>query len=395
MKKTILLICGLLLFIPCIIFADMGAPAMEEYKATIINPDGAVLYEGDFGNYKATNKKLEYGKTTIVGFEYGEYAELLEPYGVAVKLADIELVQKDYTFKDSEWSSLFGSVVLKDQVIRKGPASAYESTGVTIPAGTKVNLRTKTGGAINSPWGYVEYNGTKGYINSYDAGFTFGELETTMMPYEDVKLTDANTGKVIKTIKANTKLKGKIYDLNAYTYAYYIETENEKGLVEKNIAFVSSDKVKFTAQKNLVVYDSLTSNKKVTTLSKGTTFKSKMIDQYNSGMIIYYENGNDKGWINAGYDDIDYSGFGERTFDNKVYTEAELNPTTPEVVEPTPDPTTPEVIEPTPDPISPNQNQEQTKREIPYERLFMGVVVALILCITALITVILVNRKKK
>ena len=228
MKKLLLVILSVLLFVPSIIFADMGAPSIESYKATITNKDGAVLYQHyeRTEEFKATNKKMDYGKTVNIIFEEGGYAQLEN--NDYVKLSDIALVTKDYTFKDREWQSPIRSLVLKDQDIRKGPADAYESTGVTVKAGPKLNVRTNIGDGGGSPWVYVEYNGTKGYLNSYDEGLTLGESHKPIIFARDTELVDVNTGKVIETIKANTKVTGKIYSLDRYSFGFYIEFENKR-----------------------------------------------------------------------------------------------------------------------------------------------------------------------
>ena len=91
MKKIVLLILGVLLFIPIMVFADMGAPGIETYSASIINKDGAIIYDRDYDEeaekvvYIDTNKKVEYGKTVEIIEEEDGYALIEVGY---LKLTD-------------------------------------------------------------------------------------------------------------------------------------------------------------------------------------------------------------------------------------------------------------------------------------------------------------------
>lgn len=404
MKKIILVILSVLLFVPSIIFADMGAPSIESYKATITNKDGAVLYQHyeRTEEFKATNKKMDYGKTVNIIFEEGGYAQLEN--NDYVKLSDIALVTKEYTFKDREWQSPVRSLVLKDQDIRKGPADAYESTGVTVKAGTKLNVRTNIGDGGGSPWVYVEYNGTKGYLNSYDEGLTLGESHKPIIFARDTELVDVNTGKVIETIKANTKVTGKIYSLDRYSFGFYIEFENKKGIVNggfRDETMSMEDKLEeFKVVKKADVYESLNNigtpenpkYKAIGTVDAGKVFKSSYYIQQYSYVIVYYEEGNVKGWIKAtnekysdsveSTDTIGVLSFNESIgsedlFFTTPYTDEELAEGTSNGVEKEP------TIKPTDVPVS-----------IFNQTLLLCIIGALLLFIVALVTIMLVNKKK-
>ena len=83
----------------------------ESLRHSIINKNGAVIYDSDYDEktgedvYKATKKTVPYGKTVTVEMEEDGYADL-EEYG-CVKMSDIEPIQKNYTLKDKEWDSFY------------------------------------------------------------------------------------------------------------------------------------------------------------------------------------------------------------------------------------------------------------------------------------------------
>ena len=65
MKKIMMLILGVLLFIPAIALADMGAPGVREYKVTPKSEEGAGIYRITYEGDKATVEKagtVPYGK---------------------------------------------------------------------------------------------------------------------------------------------------------------------------------------------------------------------------------------------------------------------------------------------------------------------------------------------
>ncbi len=147
MKKIINLLLGVVLFIPIFVFADMGSPIIEEYEVVVNKSGGVYAYINDDNKYIKTDKIIPYGtKTEVSDFESEEDGYVSIDYDEEtdttyyVKLSDTELVDKNYKVDMSKLSSKEKGIVLKDVVIRKGPANAYESVG-TIKAGTTLDIR--------------------------------------------------------------------------------------------------------------------------------------------------------------------------------------------------------------------------------------------------------------
>ena len=296
MKKYLLVILSVLLFVPSIIFADMGAPAIEPYKATITNKDGAVLYDKKADDkYEATNKILKYGETVEITFDDEEYAET--NYTNYIKQSDITMIEKNYTMKDSEWGKAYNALVLKELVVRTGPANGYDKTGLTLKPGTIVSIREGVfeGGSV---WAYVNYNGQTGFIDTYNATITLGGRIETRVVMTDTKIKDASTGNEIGTLTAGTELYGKIYNVDAWSHSYYIETKDVKGIVEKfHLATKGKEiTVNYSGKKDLNVYSSGSVESTVIgKIKPGTTFKTNIYSDEIMFGAFYYDDGTTKG----------------------------------------------------------------------------------------------------
>ena len=425
MKKIILFIFGLLVFIPNMIFADMGAPGIDPYKATVSNKNGAPIYEyecdekTDECSYKATTKTIKYGKTVIIISEEGEYGEasLSEDEACTIKLSDITIIQKNYTMKESEWQKKETAIVLKKGELRKGPARGYGTTGVTLEPGTKVTARVNKNTSGNS-WAYIEYNGSKGYFDTYEGSLAYGKTEGVVIAFTDTKILDSATGEAKGTLKVNSVIKGTYYNLDPWSRAYYFDRTEINGVISsQDVATDSEGTVVGTLKRDVKLYNNVDmyystgspeyekNMQVITTLKKGTVVKTNITNGFNWADVYYYQDGNTKGWIYDLNNEPEYDDDG-----NPIYTKDEslygYALETPEgenkekvvinveenIMTDLPKDNTAVV------PAQPNETQdivaEEETRTIPYEKLFMGVVIALILCIAALVTVILINRKK-
>lgn len=378
MKKIILVILSVLLFIPSIIFADMGAPALDPYKATVTNKNGAVLYDKLSGDkYEPTGKILKYGDTVEITFDDEEYAEV--NFSNYIKQSDISIIEKNYTMKDSDWGKAFNSVVLKEIDVRKGPANAYDKTGLTLKPGTIVSIREAVfeGGSI---WAYVEYNGQKGFIETYGATVTLGGRIGTLVVMNDTTITDAATGEELGTLTVGTELYGKIYNLDAWHRAFYIETKDFKGIVSQ---YDLADKgkeisVEYTGKNDLNVYSSGSEESTVIgKIKSGTKFKTSIYSDNVMFGVYYYDDGTTKGWIIPGSDNAEFMKVTGK--DETEYKEEDITGINLFGEEPVKEP----VLKPADVPVS---TFNQT--------LLLAIIGALLLFIVALVTIMLVNKKK-
>lgn len=428
MKKVVYLLLGILLILPKLVLADMSGPEVDPYKGEIINPEGAILYDYDSDKEKmvATKDKLDYGTVVYVYDDYDEdesddwiYITLPseeededeedESYYVSRK--DIVTKEKEYKVNSKELSSEYDGVVLKKQEIKKGPANLYEGTGVILNVGAKVKVKyfqyfdeenNEYYLQEFNPWVYVEYNGTKGFINTYGSALAIGGEENEVMTGYDIELMDIYTLKPITTIKANTKFKTPVYITDIWSYDYYVKYNGKYGLVSylyeegKEIEFTVTDDVELY-EVAYIEYDDESNQitKPIGTVKKGTTFKSKYYDFANDDCAVRYENGKTVGWILSGYEDVMEDDDGEYSWRNKVELfpygyeeEYEDDDDDSELI----DPTKPENSDPSSVTVKPGSvKTKEDRMKLVYICIACGVIVSL----TAVITIVLINKNKK
>ena len=174
MKKIMMLILGVLLFIPAIALADMGAPGVREYKVTPKSEEGAGIYRITYEGDKATVEKagtVPYGKEISImqefeidGILYGDYYD--SDYDVHhIKLSEFKAVGKNAE-KDE---AIYAARVFAENGLElyEGPGSAYEKTGKTVAKGTLVAASEYIG---YGTWVYIESGDIKGYVNAEKGG---------------------------------------------------------------------------------------------------------------------------------------------------------------------------------------------------------------------------------
>ena len=330
MKKIVLLILGVLLFIP-MVFADMGAPYMqfEPYDAVVIKDDVRILeytFEPDsYAKYPSGEfMVIPKGETIRVYDEEDGFAKIgynlekgylkiedlknvyTQCYGY-ISLDTIETLEKDYKYDAKKWDTTPVEVLsITNQEIRKGPALAYEGTGVHLKQGEIIKIYRSADKKLS--WCYIEYNGEKGYINPYDYNVVFKLSETEAKTFMDLAVIDPSTRKVSTIIPAGKTLKIKYADDDPSLFRY-IEYNDIKGLVvDDYLLFKKDEPYLISVINNVKLYEDLTSFKEVGTLTRGTSFKGYFVETYfdysiddSHEIVAYYENGNTKGWIHSGF----------------------------------------------------------------------------------------------
>lgn len=417
MKKIIFILIGILFILPCVVSSDMSSPVIIEYKASVNNPDGASVYvQNDDYNYVITDLVAPYGtvftiswddeETGYVYYEFEKYVGDETSYYVAVK--DLTLIEKNYTPKESELLPFENAKVIKDVIIKTGPAEGYDSTGITIKAGTEVKIRLF--GTINeedneayydsqNPWIYVEYNGIKGFINSYDATIAFREIKEDFLTDANVNIRDPKTDKVLGSVPVNTKINSKLYHVDDWSYSYYINYNGISGLVYKSDFILEDLSAKFTTTKKINIYDKLADDmendsnkvKSIKTLDVGETFTSTYYEIYN-GCRVYYDDGIIKGWAytNIDTDDVSNSeciGLSIEYSEDEIEYEPIKKDDEKEDI--------PDVIE---EPVVISEPSDETKTEENNNSLmilYICIVVAVLLTLVSTITIKYINKKKK
>ena len=386
MKRIMFVVIALIMLLPGVVLADMGAPAVYSYQATVINPDGAMTYKwDDAGSFKPTGKVIPYGTTVTSFYETSGYAEIKEYDITNVKVTDLQIIT-DFKFDSSKIRDKIQSIALADLTIRTGPAEVFESTGTIIPFGTSFTMyeydREK-----NSIWYYVDYNGVKGFVIAYNATSTLGleDTDSLIMPYdmEYYEISnDSDHNKLFEKpsgiIEANTIIKTDIHRLDAWTWDYYLVYNGKHILVPALPVAEKSETTEYSFKKSMNIYSKVDADDigkgidVIGTIDKDTTVKSNYygdFDNAGSYRYIYYNENGIKGWIIAEAGDF-------RIKDTDM-----------------PDEETEEIVveEPTePEEIMPEKQTVNTK-----DMIYTCVVVGAILCLTATATIVLINKKRK
>ena len=171
MKKLMMLILGVLLFIPAVVFADMGAPGVREYKVTPKSQEGAAVYDIYSGQGIIKIGTVAYGQEVAIvqefevdGIIYGYYYD--DNMGSSyIKLSEFK-VAGESSEKDE---ALYAARVFAEDGLElyAGPAYAYEKTGKTVAKGTTVAASDFIG---SGTWVYIENGDAKGYVNAEKGG---------------------------------------------------------------------------------------------------------------------------------------------------------------------------------------------------------------------------------
>lgn len=394
MKKLFYLLIGILLILPNTIKADMAAPIVIKYKAIVNNPNGVDDYDTTTVDneikWVKTGKKIPYGTIFEIDQEDVDYM-CNDDY--CAKYSDLVAIEKDYKLKPDEIGEESTLRTIKETNIKSGPAQAYETIGKiksneTIKAKRVVALNEAEEG--DTPWFYIEYNGIKGYISELDDSFVIENENKThdIMITEDTDLLDLNKEK-IKTFKTFEIINAKVYKLNDYNDYIYIESKNFKGFINSFDISIKSDVSKFKANEEIKVYEYANQYKAkvIATLPKDTIFTSEYYYTYQSELFVYYEKDNIKGFAftdEYGYDEDDIFVLGSSTEENNEDSKEEVKEEIKEEIKPK--------EEETKDDKKEEKNVIKAKKDY---TLYICIGAGILVAITAIVTIILVNQKKK
>lgn len=401
MKKLFYLLIGILLLIPAITKADMASPLVISYKATVNNPNGIDDYEEKTVNNESqwvkTGKKIPYGTIFEIDEEDREYM-CNENY--CAKYSDLVAIEKNYKLKQEEIGEEITFKTLKETNIKSGPAQAYETIGKikaneTVKGKNVIALNEAEEG--DTPWYYVEYNGIKGYVSELDDTMAGKFYNSTIMAIEDIDLFDLNKNKV-KTLKAFETLDVKFCFLSGWSRYIYIETNDFKGYVDQwyvafkganinDIKYEENEKfldtpIEYTTTDEIKVYEKANKfdSKVITTIPKGTTFASEYYLSDYEDIFVYYEKDDIKGFAQTNNYECSDDGYS-----------CKLNKETNNNIS----------EEPKKDEPKKEETNEEPKKEVKKAKsnnnttLFICIGAGIILSITAIITIILINKKRK
>lgn len=202
-------------------YADFGIPEIIQYDATIINESGAnaVDYSG--------NTIAVIPSETVIKVLYENDRKAFIKYNnsdVGVSLEDIKPISNEIDISEATYGEKEMYVYKEGAYLYNGPSITYGKVegDIEIPKGNIVKITAST-----ETWGYVEYNGIKGWVYIYTSDTVSPYNMTcslTNIDYEDfshyytIKDISLNS-----TIGANDNI-GTIpagEHINSYFYSYY------------------------------------------------------------------------------------------------------------------------------------------------------------------------------
>ncbi|MBR1414172.1 MAG: hypothetical protein IJ574_05860 [Bacilli bacterium] len=320
MKKIYLLLLSILLIIPMSVKADMSAPYIEPYEATVSNPDGAIYYNMAYSDkqYLYKEDKLAYGKKIKIDYEekinndyYGSYFDENKNRNYYIKLSDIIRINKKYTYDESDYKKAKDGIVLYPNgiVMKSGPSAAFDDVAV-VPGNTKLELKqTKDIEYNDSGWYLTTYKGKTGFVCELEGAIGYELAEENngaLFTSTDLDIKNEE-GDTIEVIPANTLIEknNKKYDLDAWSRSYYIEYNGVKGYISYlDLASENLGKLNVLYD-NIKLYEKGVDTSKVLVKSLP---KNEELDAYYSscdwGSCIYYVKYKDNyGWILKTYID--------------------------------------------------------------------------------------------
>ena len=366
MKKIIYLILAVLFLFPIVAKADMGAPAIKSY--TVVSKTGG---EEDVYRYS------EGGKLSVVG---------KLPAGTEVEIQYEQKYNGEYygSFWESETNNGFIKLsnfkVAKAQEVEKSEAvntaRVLNKEGLTVFAGP---------GYINEEVGMLKYldevkSGEYNYENSWiyiEKGNLKGYVEGGVGILTKGNRIDLNTSKVYTEYYTLDRMyRGSIYVYENNEYKLIQETGapyTQNSAITKTECRVYKDGIVDWTE-NETIYGEL-----IGTIPAGVTIKP-LYSSFTHYSAYYVEYNGTKGWIKAGMSDDECLDFN-------------ANVSEPTDEEPKEITTTGEsyVTDVAVDVVDDNKEFKFTTKEIVIGSIILGVVIVL----TAIITMILVNKKKK
>ena len=234
---AVFLVC---LCVPLFVKADMDAPSVKEYTASVSNPEGAITYSYE-ENEVVKKGVLAFGTTITVQYEEEVSDELyanVHTYeggnydSFLVKIEDITII-KDGEIKVDYDLKKDGIVLANEGVdVYTGPAYAYEKTGTILPKNAEVVLYGIKD--ASDAWMYVEYNGSKGFVCVLNGVIGLEKVERGVMTYDITrvydKMSDVREDAYKEIIPRNVRIED-VWRVDPWSQSYYIEYNGIKGYV--------------------------------------------------------------------------------------------------------------------------------------------------------------------
>lgn len=383
LKKLFIL---LILFIPSIALADMGAPIIRPYEVVTVNVNGIDYYDHN-GNVAGHLNKDE---TVYVEYEYENDISLAKKEGDSFKtLGNVKSLDGFVVVQDTvdpttiqndtsiiQYENELNALVYADSVdLQKGPASLYEKI-LSIKKGTTLKYKYAIDGGNNVTYIYTTYEGKSGWINI---------LNKNVLIHNDVQYIFKND----VSTKCGTIPKNSIttpqYKSDGWSWSILVEYNNCKDLIEapNNDIYILSNEYteirKLKTNKEINIYEYADDTSKIigtAPISSEIIFITSS-DSRDEKIVSYIEYNGIRGWI---FDDTNEFEYISKVTDKKIEDTIKVAKNN--------DNSTSKTVEK--EEIKKVSDNKISSREL----VIICVSGAVILSLTAVVIVLLVNKKK-
>lgn len=308
-KKLFIL---LILCVPCIAKADMGAPMLREFEIVVVNPEG-IDYDPNDYNEEATghlNKDdvvvviSEYDNQYDIGLKNsdGTYSILgqirsLDGFSIVQEEVDPTETTKDIKKFDSKKQALVYNE--KGVSVYSGPSKVYKYLG-SIKKGIKLEYQYAIDGEGGLTYIYVDYKGLKGWVEILNKNVLI-ENEIQYIFRVDV---ESECG----TIPKNTILTPE-YATDKWSKSALFEYNGCKTLLNvfKSDEILGLYDGKAKSKVEIPVYDDSDKTNLITTIPANTeyTYYAGTDATFGSIDVQYVEYEGKRGWSFATYEDYE------------------------------------------------------------------------------------------
>ena len=301
------------LFISSTVFADLEVPDMKPYDAVVSNPEGAT-YLDDETQELAT---LEYGTKVRVEYEdyYSEdgityascFVEGQKNKHFEINVEDLSVVGNQEKRIDDLTDSQQALVLTKKGSVemKKGPADAYEKTGVSVPSGVAITVYQYS---YQDAWVYIDYQGQKGWIKTVSVSILLSPQYPEIKLLTDTTCRNYQKAGSSKKLKEGTSIK-EYYETEPGIELFVKEADGTYGVISSENVAVEEKGILEVASEYCNIYESLRleggmdqSNIIFSNVAVGT----KLSYQYHNPFLdaYYIEYNGIYGWVYGGQNRI-------------------------------------------------------------------------------------------
>ena len=396
MRKKLFIFLLFMIVMPTLVFADMGAPMIKPYEAIVHNVEGADYYEYFYENENNRGYRkvgvLEYNTLIKVTYEDIINGEMYASFDINGKsgyilIEDIVPKYEEVVVDEKNESDFFYSLKEKLEVLvlksdgirmRKGPAKVYSVVGEVIPRGTKLEYQYCAGDECL--WRYVEYNGVKGWIESLNAVVGNYTKESMLIPKEIDLIYDEE---VVAKIPGNTFIN-EFYNVDDWSQKYYVTYNGKSGYINKyDVSVLHKNRtIKSKKVKKMYEFASVDSKILVDTIPENLEFQfiyslGRRWDEW-----IYTTYDGKSGWIPFDEDEYFYNNIQNDESNDLENNNQENQNTENNILKEESDKTNDEIIQ---------VNNSYTPKEI----IFLSIISAIVISLTAIVTIVLINKRMK